>query len=106
DVGPAVGIVGGVGVVLRIRKAGPVPVDVAVDRLGVGIDQQLGGVAPVAFGGIPGSVHSVAVALTASDPGKVGVPAVGVDFLQGDAGLLAVLVEEAQLHLLRSFGEE
>ena len=60
-------------------EAGVVPIDVAVDRLGVRVEQQLGRVAPQALVRVPRAVDPVAVALAGADVGEVGVPAVAVD---------------------------
>ena len=52
------------------------PAHHAVDRLGVGVDQQLVGVEAVALLGRVGPVHAVAVALPGPDAGQVAVPVV------------------------------
>ena len=80
-------VFGCVGVVEVVGEAGRVPVDLAVDRLGVRVEEQLGRVAPQALGRLPRSVHPVAVALAGPDVGQVGVPAVPVDLGQLDAHL-------------------
>ena len=95
----AVGDVGqDVGVVL--------PVDGALDRLGVGVDQQLVGVEAVALVGRVGPVHAVAVALSGADPGQVAVPVSARRAGHLDPRLLAVVVEQAQLHALGVLGED
>ncbi len=68
-----------------VGEAGRVPVDLAVDGLGVGVEEQLGRVAPEPVGRVPRAVHAVAVVLAGAHVGEVGVPAVAVDLLQGDA---------------------
>ena len=64
-----------VGVVEVIREHRLVPVPVAVDRLRVGIEQQLGRVAPVPVVGRPRAVHAVAVPLPGLDARQIAVPA-------------------------------
>ena len=104
--------VGGVGLVRRVelvREAGLVPVDVAVDRLGVRVEQQLGGVAPQALLRVPRAVDPVAVALARADVGEVGVPAVAVDLAHLDAHLgqpLFGVLEQAQLDAFGDAAEQ
>ena len=69
----------------------------AGDRLGVRVQQQLGGVAAVTGGRVVGARHPVAVLLTRRDPGQVGVPDVAVDLLESHPLLVALLVEQAQV---------
>ena len=104
----AVGRVHLVRIVEVVGEAGRVPVDLAVDRLGVRVEQQLGRVAPQALVGLPGPVHPVAVALAGPDVGQVGVPAVAVDLGERDPDLgeVAVGPEQAQLDALGDAGEE
>ena len=52
------------------------PVHHALDRLGVGVDEELVGVEALALVGRVGPVHAVAVALPGPDPGQVAVPVV------------------------------
>ena len=65
-----------------VAEARLVPVDRPLDRLGVGVEEQLGRVAAQPLGRVPGPVDPVAVALAGADAGQVGVPAVGVDLLE------------------------
>jgi hypothetical protein len=97
-----------VGIVEVVREARGVPVDLAGDRLRVGVEEQLRRVAPQAVGGIPGPVDPVAVALTRADVGQVGVPAVAVDLAQLDLdlGVVAVVAEQAELDTFGDAGEE
>ena len=92
DVRRAVGRVHLVGVVEVVGEAGLVPVDLAVDRLGVRVEQELGRVAPQPLVRVPRSVDAVAVALAGADVGEVGVPAVAVDLGQLDPHLGAIAV--------------
>jgi hypothetical protein len=98
-------VVAGAVVVEGIGEAGGMPVDPAVERLGVGVEQQLGGVAAPALGRVPGAMHPEPVALADAEPGQVGVPAEPVDLGQRDAALAAV-VEQAQLDDLGHLGEQ
>ena len=94
---------GGVVVVARIRVAEVVaeqrlvPVDLAFDGLGVGVEQQLVRVEPLAALRVVVAVHAVAVALAGADRRQVRVPDVRIDIDQIDAGLLAAVAEETQL---------
>ena len=97
DVGGAVDVVAAGGVAEVVGEAGRVPVDAAVDRLGVGVEQQLVGVAALPGAGVPRTVDPEAVALADADAGQVGVPAEAVDLGHGHPGLGAVGVEQAQL---------
>ena len=74
-----VGLEVGVGrVVGRVgQHVGRVPVDAALDRLGVGIDEQLDRVEAVALLGRVAAVDAVAVALAGADARQVAVPVVG-----------------------------
>ena len=75
-----------------------VPGDLAVDRLGVRVEEQLGGVAPVAAAGVVRAVHAVSVALPGHDPRQVTVPDQGLALGQVVTRLPAVVVvEQAQL---------
>ena len=114
-------VFGSVGVVEVVAEARPRPVDVAGDRLGVRVEQQLGRVAPQALGGLPRSVDPVAVALAGADVGEVDVPAVAVDLGQLDPLLFdravvpgvagaavgaVVVAEQAQLDTVGDAGEQ
>ena len=83
-----------------------VPVDLAVDGLGVRVEQQLVRVAAQALGGVVGAVHAEAVALAGVDAGQEGVPDVAVHLGEPDALLVALVVEEAQLDLLGHLAED
>jgi hypothetical protein len=62
----------------RVAIDGAVPSDLAVQRLGVGVLQQLGRIAAQSGIGVVRSVHAVAVALSRTDSGKEAVPDVSV----------------------------
>ena len=83
-----------------------VAVGLAVDRLGVGVEQELRGVAAVALGRVVGAVHAVAVALAGLHAGQVGVPHEAVHLGQLEPGLRAVVVDEAELDLVGHLGEQ
>ena len=83
-----------------------VPVDLAVDGLGVRVEEQLVRVAAQALGGVVRAVHAEAVALAGVDAGQEGVPDVAVHLGEPDALLVAVVVEEAQLDLLGHLAED
>jgi hypothetical protein len=51
-----------------------------VDGLGIGVEQELGGIAPLARRRVVGPVHAVAVTLPRLDRGQVDVPDEGVAF--------------------------
>ena len=55
---------------------------------------------------VVGAVHAVAVALAGLDAGQVGVPDEAVDLGQLDAGLGAVVVDQAELDPLGDLGEQ
>ncbi len=99
-------------VVARVRVAEGVaehrlvPVELAVDRLRVGVEQQLVRVAAMPLRRVPRAVHAVAVALTGLDPREEDVPDERVDLGQFDPGLVAGLVEETQLDLLGDLAED
>ena len=82
------------------------PVDHPLDRLGVRIDQQLGGVEAMTFGRRVGTVHPVAVALTGTDPWQVAVPVERLALAHLDRHLVALLVEQAQLYALGVLREQ
>ena len=83
-----------------------VPVEDAVDCLGVGVQQQLVRVATVAGFGVVGPVHAVAVALAGLDVGQEAVPDERVHLRQGDPGLGVIRVEKAQLDTLGDLAEQ
>ena len=89
-----------------IRENRFVPVPQALDRLGVRIEQQLRGIAPMSVLRRPRTVHSKAVALARPDSGHVPVPAQRRGFRQiHHVCLMSMLVEEAELDTLRRFRE-
>ena len=71
------------------------PPQVAADRLGVRVQEQLGRIAPVPLIGLVGPVDPVAVALTRFDGGQEAVPDEAVHFVERHPGFGAVGVEEA-----------
>ena len=83
----AVLVVVSVGIVQLVPVEGRVPVDVAVDRLGVRVEQQLVRVAAVPAAGLVRPVHPVAVALAGADAGQVAVPDEPVGLGERDPGL-------------------
>ena len=68
-----------------VAEAGLAPVDLAVDGLGVGVEEQLGRVAAQAGTRFPRAVDPEPVAGARPDAGQVGVPAESVDLGEGDA---------------------
>ena len=89
-----------------------VPLDVAAGRLGVGVEEQLVGVAAQAVLGVPRAVDAVAVALAGLHGRDVAVPHVGVDLgdlelrLDELAGVVGVGLEQAQLDALGDLAED
>ena len=77
-------------VVEAIAEARLRPVDLAVDRLCVRVEEQLRRVAPQTLRRLPGAMDPESVMLAWADVGKVGVPAVAVDLGQLDAHLVDV----------------
>ena len=83
------------------------PLDRSLDRLGVGVEQQLGRVAAEAALGLVGAVDAEAVALAGPDAVDVAVPAeVGVLGELVGGGRAALEVEEHQLDPLGVLAEE
>ncbi len=80
--------------------------DLALDRLRVGVEQQLAGVAAVPVVGVVGAVHPEAVSLSGLQAGDVCVPDEAVDLGQVEARLGAVVVDEAQLDPLGHLAEQ
>ena len=101
-----VGVVVGVRVPESVGEQCLVPVDLAVDRLGVRVEQQLAGIAPQARCRVVAAVHPVAVTLAGVDPGKVAVPDKTIPLRQGNPGLATRVVEEAELDPIRGLGED
>jgi hypothetical protein len=93
-----VGLEVGVGAAGDVRKhVRRIPVDRALDRLGIRVDQQLVGVeAPPLLRG-PRPVHPVRVPPAGADLRQVAVPVERRPLGQRDARLVVVLVEEAEL---------
>ena len=79
------GVVRLVVVVEAVAEQGLVAVDLAVDRLGVRVKQQLGRIAPVPLIGLVGPVDPEAVALAGTDSRQVAVPHEAVHLGQVDA---------------------
>ena len=91
----------------RVTVNGGVPPDLAVDRRGVGIEQQLARIAPQAVLRVVRAVDAVAVTLPVADPRQEAVPHVAVDL--GHVQPLfrgAALVEQAQLDSLGYLGKQ
>src|ERR1700694_2972249 len=78
------------------------PVDRAVDRLGVRIDEELGRVETQPLLRRVRTVHTVAVALAGTHARQVDVPLKRGAVVHVDAPLAPVLVEQAQLDALRA----
>ena len=81
------------------------PIEMAVDGLGVRVEQQFGGVAAQTQAGVVGAVHPVSVALARFGCGQVAVPDEPVDLGKRHPGLGALGVEQTQLDLLSHLGE-
>ncbi len=103
---PGVVVVARVGVSELVAEHRLVPGDVADRGLGVGVEQELGRVAAQPLRGVVGAVDAVAVALAGLQVGQVAVPHERVDLEHRDPGLLARVVEEAQLDLLGDLAED
>ena len=100
--GQRVRAVGRVGLAVRIavervREQRLTPAELALERAGVGIDQELGGIAALALARKPRTVDPIAVALAGLDPGQVAVPHRARSLGQEDARLHVVRVEETEL---------
>ena len=103
----AVAVVGRIGVAAhRVWVHGGVPSHLALDRLGVRVEQQLRRIAAMAGVRCPRSVDAVAVALPGFDVGHVRMPDVAVDLGERDTLLVAVGVEQAQLDAFGDLGED
>ena len=68
-----------------IAVTGVVPDDLAVERAGVGVDEQLVGIEAVAVGRVVGAVDAVAVELAGTHVGQIAVPDLVGVFGQRDA---------------------
>ena len=101
-----VGVVAGVGIRDVGQDVAAVPAHLALDRLGVRVDQQLVRVEAVAGARVVRAVDAVAVALAGADAGQVDVPVERGALGELDALLGVVVVEQAQLDPLRVLGEQ
>jgi hypothetical protein len=88
------------------ERARRTPVDGAVDRLRVRVDQQLRGIEAVPRQRLVRAVHAIAVALPRPDARQVAVPVERGPFVQLDALFPVVAVEQAQLDALGVLREE
>ncbi len=89
-----------------VAEQGLVPVDLTLDRLGVGVEQQLRRVAPVPVRRVVGTVHPEAVALTRAEVAQVAMPDEGVDLGQLEPSLAPGRIEQAELHPVSHLGEQ
>ena len=78
--------------------------ELSFDRLCVGVEEELRGVAAKTIAGIPGAVDTVAVTLAGAHLWDIDVPHVGIDLRHGDAHFVEVVVQEAQCHRRRDRG--
>jgi hypothetical protein len=105
--GRAVGFVrGAVGIVEAMGKDRFAPLDGALDRARVRVQQELRGEATVPFGGVPGTVDAIPVALSGNDVRQVPVPAERGHLAEVGALLVPIFIEETELHPLRDLGED
>src|SRR5512132_1347660 len=88
-----------------VGEVGVVPVDLAEQRLGVGVDEQLVGIEAMPPVRSVGAVDTVAVELPRADIREIAVPNIVGVLRQDDARdlLFAVLVEQAKLDSLGMF---
>ena len=96
---------GTVRVLEAVAEQGLVPVDLALDGGGVGIQQQLGGVAAKPGGGLERAVDPEPVALPRAQLRRVAVPDHRRALGQGDPRLGAVGLEQAELDRVGDLGE-
>ena len=97
--GPAHRVLVGVEVLVHaVRVHGRPQVDGALDSAPVGVQQELAGVVEHAAVGVPRPVDPQAVAGARPQPGDVPVPHAGRRTEEGELGLVAGLVEDAQVH--------
>jgi len=89
-----------------VGEQGAVAVDLAVNSLGVGVEQQFGGVTSMTVEGVEGTVNPEAIALTGLDRGDEGVPDVSVDLGELDPGLGAVVGDQGELDLVGNLREK
>ena len=101
-----VGVVAGVGVTEFVGEERRIPVDLALDGLGIRVHQELVRVEAVAVLRLVRAVDPVAVLLSGLDLRQVTVPHVAVHFGQLNPRLGQVISEEAQLHPLGTFAEQ
>ena len=106
DVRRGVGVVAPVRVPEGVGEHRLAPCHVAVDGLGVRVEQQLGLVTALPGGRVVRPVHPVSVPLARADPGQVPVPDKPVNLAQLDPALGAVVVEQAQLDPVGYLGEQ
>ena len=96
--------VGGIAALERERIVGLIGEEVerilqlALDRLRIGVKKELRRVTTQTVLRIPGAVDTVAVTLAGPHLWNVDVPHVGVDLRHGDAHFIEVVVQEAQRH--------
>ena len=82
-----------------IREDRLLPVHMAADGFGIGINEQLIRVEAVATLRLPRAINTVAIQLSGFDVTNKSMPYVGGAFTQGDAvGLLPRCIEKAQVH--------
>ena len=89
-----------------VLEHGVVELEVAVERAGVRIGDQLVVVEVRAIAGVEIAIDAIPVARSSSDAGQVAVPDVKRRLAQWHAGLGAVVVEHAQLDRGRVRGEQ
>jgi hypothetical protein len=89
-----------------VSKHGIVIADRTVDRLGVGIQEQLVRVADLALDRIPRSMDPVAVVLPRGNTGQITMPDEPVHLTQANPALGSVVVEQAQVHCVGDLREE
>ena len=80
------------------------PRDLPVDGRRVGVEQELGGIAPQPVPRIPGTLHPQAVALARPDIRQEAVPDMGRSLRQRDPLLGSVPIKEAELDGAGHFG--
>ena len=90
--------------VVGVQRLGEV--EVAVERLAVRVEQELGRIAAVAGHRVPGAVDPEPVPLPRGDGGQVGVPHVAVDLVELDARLGAVPGDQAEFDPVGDLGEQ
>jgi hypothetical protein len=105
-VGRRVGIVAGCNIAKVVGEQCRVPVDPALDGLGVGVQEQLVGVEAVPAVRVVGAVNAVPVFLAGLDVRQVAVPHITVHFPDVDPGFPAVFIEEAQFDFLSPLAEQ